>query len=99
MGPARTLHACAAPAAPAAACSTAAASRAAADGCPAAARLRALKSAVLALKSLQKSMIFRPAWPSAGPTGGLGLAWPAGMTSRIVAVTALACGRRGEAVW
>lgn len=49
-----------------------------------------LKSAVLALKSLQKSMILRPAWPSAGPTGGDGLAWPAGMTSRMVAVTALA---------
>ena len=50
---------------------------------------RTFKSAVLALKSLQKSMILRPAWPSAGPTGGEGFACPATMTSRIVDVTAL----------
>lgn len=41
-------------------------------------------SAVFALKSLQKSMILRPAWPNAGPTGGEGLACPAFMTSFIV---------------
>jgi hypothetical protein len=49
--------------------------------------LPTLNVAVLALKSLQKSMIFRPACPSAGPTGGDGLAWPALMTRRIVAAT------------
>jgi hypothetical protein len=38
-------------------------------------------SAVRALKSLQKAMMLRPAWPSAGPTGGAGLAWPAGTSS------------------
>lgn len=31
-------------------------------------------SAVRALKSLQKDMMFRPACPNAGPTGGAGLA-------------------------
>jgi len=40
--------------------------------------------AVLALKSLQKSMILRPAWPRAGPTGGDGFAWPALMSSLMV---------------
>ena len=29
---------------------------------------------VFALKALQKSMMFRPCWPSAGPTGGAGVA-------------------------
>ena len=33
---------------------------------------------VCALNALQNSMILRPCWPSAGPTGGLGLAAPAG---------------------
>lgn len=33
-------------------------------------------------------MIFSPAWPSAGPTGGLGLACPALITSRIVCARA-----------
>ena len=51
---------------------------------------RTLMSAVLALKSLQKLIMFRPACPSAGPTGGAGFACPALMTSLIVAVTALA---------
>ena len=46
-----------------------------------------LKSAVFALKSLQKSMIFNPAWPSAGPTGGEGLACPALITNLIIEVT------------
>ena len=49
-----------------------------------------LMSAVLALKSLQKFMMFSPACPRAGPTGGAGFAWPAFITSLIVAVTALA---------
>src|SRR5262249_57947137 len=34
--------------------------------------------AVAALNCLQKSMIARPRWPSAGPIGGEGLAAPAG---------------------
>ena len=33
--------------------------------------------AVAALNSLQKPMMFRPAWPRAGPTGGDGFACPA----------------------
>ena len=33
--------------------------------------------AVLSLNSLTKAMILTPAWPSAGPTGGAGLAFPA----------------------
>ncbi len=32
---------------------------------------------VSALNALQKSIIFTPCWPSAGPTGGAGLACPA----------------------
>ena len=32
---------------------------------------------VAALNALQNSMMFRPRWPRAGPTGGDGLAWPA----------------------
>src|SRR5262245_18596284 len=35
------------------------------------------RSLVLALNCLQNSMIDRPSWPSAGPIGGDGLAWPA----------------------
>ena len=38
---------------------------------------------VWALKALQNSMIFKPCWPRAGPTGGLGLASPAGTCSFI----------------
>ena len=30
------------------------------------------------LKALQNSMMFRPAWPRAGPMGGEGFACPAG---------------------
>ena len=45
-----------------------------------------LMSCVLALKSLQKDMMFSPACPSAGPTGGAGFAPPAGMRRRIVFV-------------
>src|SRR5712691_7162035 len=37
--------------------------------------------AVWALNPLQKSMMFTPCWPSAGPTGGAGVAFPAGMCS------------------
>ena len=34
---------------------------------------------VTALNSLTKAMMFRPRWPSAGPTGGDGFALPAGI--------------------
>src|SRR5438270_12298818 len=43
--------------------------------------------AVRALKFLQKSMMLTPAWPSAGPTGGAGVAFPAGIWSLICPVT------------
>src|ERR1700688_1942500 len=36
---------------------------------------------VRALKFLQKSMMLTPCWPSAGPTGGAGVASPAGICS------------------
>jgi len=42
---------------------------------------------VLALKSLQKAIRLSLYWPSAGPTGGAGLAPPAGTVSLIVAAT------------
>ena len=34
---------------------------------------------VRALNALQNSMMLTPRWPSAGPTGGLGFALPAGI--------------------
>jgi hypothetical protein len=34
---------------------------------------------------LQKAMMLSPAWPSAGPTGGAGLAAPALISSRMLA--------------
>ena len=36
---------------------------------------------VAALNALQNSMMLTPCCPSAGPTGGAGLAWPAGTCS------------------
>src|SRR3954463_5209217 len=39
------------------------------------------------LKSLQKPMMFTPCWPSAGPTGGEGFAFPAGSCSLTIPVT------------
>mmetsp|Transcript_11149 Transcript_11149/g.40877 ORF Transcript_11149/g.40877 Transcript_11149/m.40877 type:complete len:200 (+) Transcript_11149:1096-1695(+) len=45
--------------------------------------------AVFALNSLQKPMMFTPAWPRAGPTGGAGFAWPAPMVRRTMAFTLL----------
>src|SRR5262245_59760359 len=36
---------------------------------------------VLALKALQKSIMLTPCWPKAGPTGGAGVAFPAGICS------------------
>ena len=46
-------------------------------------------SAVRALKSLQKDMMLSPACPSAGPTGGAGLACPAGTIKRTTDLTVL----------
>src|SRR3954471_22521122 len=40
-------------------------------------------SCVCALNALQNSMMFTPCWPRAGPTGGAGLAAPAGTWSLI----------------
>src|ERR1700675_4902571 len=48
------------------------------------------KAWVCALNALQNSMMFTPCWPNAGPTGGEGLAWPAGICSLIYPVTFLA---------
>src|ERR1700690_72692 len=42
---------------------------------------------VTALNSLQKPMMLTPCWPSAGPTGGAGLAWPAGICNLMMPVT------------
>src|SRR4051794_12063717 len=46
--------------------------------------------AVCALKALQNSMMLTPCWPSAGPTGGAGLACPPGICSLIGVRTFLA---------
>src|SRR5436190_18377462 len=46
--------------------------------------------AVWALKFLQKSMMLTPCCPSAGPTGGAGVAFPAGMCSLTYPVIFLA---------
>src|SRR5690349_14987597 len=45
---------------------------------------------VAALNALQNSMMLTPRWPSAGPTGGLGFACPAGICSLISPMTFLA---------
>ena len=45
---------------------------------------------VCALNALQKSMMLTPCWPRAGPTGGAGLAAPAGIWSLISVRTFLA---------
>src|SRR5919205_2453284 len=45
--------------------------------------MRPFACAVCALNALQNSMMFTPCWPSAGPTGGAGLAWPPGIWSLI----------------
>src|SRR4030095_8639296 len=42
--------------------------------------------AVLVVNALQKSMMLTPACPSAGPTGGAGVAFPAGICSLICPV-------------
>ena len=51
-------------------------------------KLLTLIPLVAALKSLQKAMMLSPACPSAGPTGGAGLAWPAPIRRRIDAAMA-----------
>src|SRR5437879_1392477 len=43
-------------------------------------------SLVAALNSLQKAMMLTPCWPRAGPTGGAGLAAPAGICNLICPV-------------
>src|SRR5215213_1256522 len=48
--------------------------------------------AVRALKFFTKSMMFTPAWPRAGPTGGAGVAAPAGICSLIYPVIFFAIG-------
>jgi hypothetical protein len=45
---------------------------------------------VAALKALQKSMMFKPLEPSAGPTGGAGLAAPPLIWSLMNPVTSFA---------
>src|ERR671918_791023 len=45
--------------------------------------MRPFSCAVCALNALQNSMMLTPCWPSAGPTGGAGLAWPPGICSLI----------------
>src|SRR5206468_1206391 len=43
--------------------------------------MRPFSCAVCALNALQNSMMLTPCWPSAGPTGGAGLACPPGIWS------------------
>ncbi len=45
---------------------------------------------VCALNALQNSMMLMPCWPSAGPTGGAGVAWPPAACSLMVVRTFLA---------
>src|SRR5215211_4482209 len=47
---------------------------------------------VWALNALTNSMMLMPCWPSAGPTGGAGDAWPPGACSLMVVRTFLAIG-------
>src|SRR5512135_1607572 len=49
---------------------------------------------VAALKALQNSMMLTPRCPRAGPTGGLGLACPAGICNLISPMTFLAIALR-----
>src|SRR5213593_2596822 len=53
-------------------------------------RMRPSCDWVCALKPLQNSMMLTPCWPRAGPTGGEGLALPAGICSLTTAWTFLA---------
>src|SRR5262245_41691526 len=49
--------------------------------------IRPCLSWVRALNALQNSMMLTPCWPSAGPTGGDGFAWPAGHWSFTTAMS------------
>src|SRR5439155_21603966 len=53
-------------------------------------------SLVVALNSLQNAMILTPCWPRAGPTGGAGLACPAGICNLICPVIFFAIGSETE---
>src|SRR5438105_3690871 len=52
--------------------------------------IRPFSCAVCALNALQNSMMLTPCWPSAGPTGGAGFAWPPGIWSLMSVRTFLA---------
>src|ERR687888_1178858 len=52
--------------------------------------MRPFSCAVCALNALQNSMMLTPCWPSAGPTGGAGFAWPPGIWSLMSVRTFLA---------
>src|SRR5262249_11449644 len=54
--------------------------------------MRPCSCAVCALNALQNSMMLTPCWPSAGPTGGAGLACPPGIWSLMIVMTFLATG-------
>src|SRR3954454_7184679 len=58
-----------------------------------------LSFAVWALNALTNSMMLMPCWPSAGPTGGAGEAWPPGACSLIVVRTFLAMFKVGCSGW
>src|SRR5215468_6698493 len=49
--------------------------------------MRPFCEAVFALKLLQKSMMLTPCWPRAGPTGGAGVALPAGICNFTCPIT------------
>src|SRR5436305_11011016 len=51
-------------------------------------------ASVCALYALTNSMMFTPCWPSAGPTGGAGVAWPAG-SCRVNVLTSFFFGGMG----
>src|SRR5580698_4199786 len=51
---------------------------------------RPVSALVAALNSLQNAMMLTPCWPRAGPTGGAGLAWPAGICNLICPIIFLA---------
>ena len=54
---------------------------------------------VCALNALQNSMMLRPRWPSAGPMGGEGFAFPAGTCNFKYPVTFFAISLSSSEVW
>src|SRR5215212_3352844 len=54
---------------------------------------------VCALYALQNSMMLTPCWPSAGPIGGAGVAWPALICSLMTAETFFLGGMSGPNGW